>query len=92
MFVWDAVLVDELIRLLGTEAIEAVVAKGDFVSFARFRKQPPPRSRFMHVQLHRFVHTRRGRQLLYADELAEAVAPERVPCPLTGGVVTVDGG
>jgi len=93
LFVWDADLVDGLTRVLGTETIEAVVAaKGDLVSFRRFRKQPPPRGRFVHVQLHGFLHTRGGRQLWYADELAEAVAPERVPCPLTGALVTDDRG
>jgi hypothetical protein len=92
-FVCDADLEDELIRALGTDVVESIVAaEGDLESFRRFQKQPAQRERPLHDQLHRFMGTRSGRTLWYAHVLAEAVALDRVPRPLTGLLDAVDGG
>jgi hypothetical protein len=91
-FVCDADLEDELIRAVGTEAVEEILcAEGDLASFRRFQKQPFQRTRRVHDQLHRFMGTRSGRKLWYAHVLAEAVPTDRVPAPLRGVLDAVDG-
>lgn len=73
-FVCDADLEDELIRALGTTAVEAVVeAQGELNSFRRFQEQPAQRGRSLHAQLHRFMGTRAGRKVRYGSLLTDAV-------------------
>src|ERR1700754_3218544 len=51
-FVCEADLEDELIRAVGTEAVERVLeAEGELASFRRFQDQPAQRGRSAHVQL-----------------------------------------
>lgn len=76
-------LEDELIRALGTDAVEAVIARqGDAATFARFVKQPAQRDRPRAAQLRRFMGTRSGRKWQYAALLADALDLDRVPPPL----------
>jgi hypothetical protein len=82
--VCDADLEDELIRALGIEAVEAVVASlGELASLRRMQRQPAQRDRPHDQQLRRFIGTRGGRKIRYASALVEALDPARVPSPLT---------
>ncbi|GAA4568661.1 hypothetical protein GCM10023176_23510 [Micromonospora coerulea] len=73
-------LEDELIRALGVAAVEQVVeAAGELRSFHRFQRQPAQQDRPLAAQLHRFIGTRSGRKARYADLLADALPPARVP-------------
>jgi hypothetical protein len=76
----DADLEDELIRALGTEAVERVLdAEGDLVSFRRFQDQPAQRGRDLHAQLRRFLGTRAGRKVRYGALLVDALDLDHVP-------------
>ncbi len=76
----DADLEDELIRALGTAAVERVLdAEGELVSFRRFQDQPAQRGRDLHPQLHRFLGTRAGRKVRYGALLVDALELDRVP-------------
>ena len=82
-FACVADLEDELIRALGTEAVEHVMAaRGDLKSFRIFQNQPAQRDRTISQQLHRFIGTTSGRKAQYARALVDAVDLERVPGPL----------
>ena len=82
-FVCVADLEDELIRALGTEAVENVIDTGaDLKSFRTFQNQPAQRERTVEQQLHRFLGTISGRKAQYAHRLVDAVALDRVPQPL----------
>ena len=77
-------LEDELIRALGTEAVEAVVAaEGELAAFRTMQRQPAQRDRHLAAQLRRFLGTRSGRKVRYGTLLVEAaVDAARVPEPL----------
>jgi hypothetical protein len=76
----DADLEDELIRALGTAAVERVLdAAGELVSFRRFQDQPAQRGRDLHAQLRRFLGTRSGRKVRYGALLVDALELDRVP-------------
>ena len=76
-------LEDELIRCLGTAAVEQVLdAHGDLRSFRIFQKQPAQHGRTAHQQLRRFMGTRSGRKIHYGRWLAEALDLDCVPRPL----------
>ncbi|MFF3290432.1 TOPRIM nucleotidyl transferase/hydrolase domain-containing protein [Streptomyces sp. NPDC003023] len=78
-------LEDELIRALGTDAVEEVLAsQGDLRSFRTFQKQPAQRERDVDRQLRRFLGTMRGRKIHYGRTLVEALGPEATPQPLLG--------
>ena len=82
-FVCDADLEDELIRSLGTAAVEQVIAaEGELASFRILQKQPAQRERAVHQQLRRFIGTRSGRKIRYARLLVEALDAAGVPRPL----------
>jgi hypothetical protein len=82
-YVCDADLEDELIRALGIEAVEAVVASlGELASFRTMQQQPAQRHRRRDQQLRRFMGTRGGRKIRYASALVDALDPARVPLPL----------
>lgn len=82
-FVCDADLEDELIRALGTPAVERVVAaQGELGSFRLFQRQPAQQGRSTRAQLHRFLGTRSGRKSHYARELVRALDLDRVPAAL----------
>jgi hypothetical protein len=82
-FVCTADLEDELIRALGTDAVERVIeAQGDLRSFRVFQRQPAQQGRSPQRQLRRFMGTRSGRKSQYARLLVGALEPSRVPRPL----------
>ena len=79
-FVCDADLEDELIRALGTAAVQAVLdAQGELDSFRRFQEQPAQRERSLHAQLRRFMGTRARRKIRYGSLLTDAIDLARVP-------------
>jgi hypothetical protein len=76
-------LEDELLRAVGLEAAQQVVAaEGEIGAFRRFQAQPAQRGRALHAQLKRFLGTRSGRKIRYGSLLAEALPLEHVPPPL----------
>jgi hypothetical protein len=76
-------LEDELIRALGTAAVESLLEMQDELrSFRRFQRQPAQQGRDTHSQLKRFMGTRAGRKIRYGSLLVAALAPDRVPLPL----------
>jgi hypothetical protein len=84
-FVCVADLEDELIRCLGADSVEGVVAnQGELGSFRIFQNQPAQRDRPREAQLRRFLGTRSGRKIFYARLLVEALDLSRVPRPLDG--------
>jgi hypothetical protein len=82
-YVCAADLEDELIRALGTGAVERVIeAQGELRSFRVFQRQPAQQGQSPQRQLHRFMGTRSGRKSQYARLLADALGPGSVPRPL----------
>ena len=78
-------LEDELIRALGSAAIEAVIeSEGDLGSFRTFQKQPAWRGQLVEAQLRRYLGSADRRKLRYARLLVEALDLDRVPRPLDG--------
>jgi hypothetical protein len=87
-FVCVADLEDELIRALGTDRVEDVVAAaGELGSFRTLQKQVAQRGRGTEAQLHRFLGSGSGRKIRYARLLVEALDADAIPRPL---VATVD--
>jgi hypothetical protein len=79
-YVCTADLEDELIRAVGTAAVERILqTQGELRSFRVFQQQPAQRRRNTAGQLHRFMGTRSGRKSHYARLLAAALDPARPP-------------
>jgi len=73
-------LEDELVRALGSAAVQRVVeSQGELGSFRTFQKQPAKRGLSLEEQLWRFMWNRKIR---YAPLLVEALDLSRVPRPL----------
>jgi hypothetical protein len=90
-FVCDVDLEDELIRSLGTQAVEAILdARGDLGSFRTLQKQPAWRGRAVEEQLRRFMGSGGSRKIVYASVLVEALDLARVPQPLDGVLAHVE--
>lgn len=84
-FVCTLDLEDELIRALGTEAVERIIgAQGELTSLRTLQRQPAQRSRSTQDQLRRFMSGRSGNKHRYARLLAGTVDLARVPWPLDG--------
>jgi hypothetical protein len=82
-YVCVADLEDELIRSLGADRVEAVIAEqGDLPSLRTFQQQPFQRERARHQQLRRFMGVRSGRKAQYSRALVEGLDLQRVPRPL----------
>ena len=76
-------LEDELIRALGTDAVEEVVdAQGELGSFRTLQKQAAWRGRATDEQLRRFMGSGGRRKIRYARLLVEALDLTQVPRPL----------
>jgi hypothetical protein len=76
-------LEDELIRSLGSAAVERVIAaQQELGSFRTLQKQPAQRDRTHEAQLRRFMGSRGGRKVLYARLLVDALDLASVPRPL----------
>lgn len=79
-FVCDADLEDELIRALGTSAVERVIeSEGELGSFRRFQLQPFQQAQDDRAQLRRFMGTRAGRKVRYGALLVAALALDQMP-------------
>jgi hypothetical protein len=77
-------LEDELIRALGADVVEQVVAaQGELGSFRTLQKQGPWRGRPVEEQLRRFMGSGGSRKVRYARLLVEALDLARAPRPLT---------
>jgi hypothetical protein len=71
-------LEDELLRALGTAAVEHIVdQQGDLPAFRVFQQQPTQQQRSLHEQLHRFIGGRR--KIEYAPVLVGALNLTTVP-------------
>jgi hypothetical protein len=82
-FACVADLEDELIRALGVDAVEDVVAaQGDLGSFRTLQKQPAWQGRATEEQLRRFMGSGGRRKIRYARLLVEALDLTQVPRPL----------
>jgi predicted ATP-dependent endonuclease of OLD family len=81
-YVCDRDLEDELVRALGVEAVERVIAEqGDLHSLETLRKQPYHRDGDRHDQLRRFLTSQSGRKR-YIPLLVDALPPGAEPRPL----------
>jgi hypothetical protein len=84
-YVCEADLEDELIRALGTSAVEAIIeTQREHVAFRSFQRQPAQRGRPLEAQLRRFMGTLSGRKIRYGHLMVEALDISRVPPPLDG--------
>jgi OLD-like protein len=82
-FVCVADLEDELIRALGTDAVEQVVAaQGELGAFRTLQKQSAQQGRTTEAQLRRFLGSRGGRKIRYGPLLVDALDLTKVPRPL----------
>jgi hypothetical protein len=76
-------LEDELIRALGADAVEEIIAShGDLGPFRTLQKQAPWLGRPKDEQLRRFMGSGGRRKIRYARFLVEALEPDQVPRPL----------
>lgn len=90
VFVCDPDLEAEFVRALGADGVEAVIAQqGELGSFRRLQQQPFQRTQPLDRQLARFFGGRSGNKARYARLLAEAVALDRLPSPLSGLLTAV---
>jgi hypothetical protein len=77
-------LEDELIRALGAERVQEVIAEqGDLDTFRNFQNQLFWRGRPVEAQLRRWLQNG-GRRHRYPPHLIQAMEPEEIPRPLTG--------
>lgn len=84
-FVCDRDLEDELIRAVGPDALETVLAEqGDLGSFRTLQKQAAWRDAPFADQVRRFLGAGAGRKLRYARLLVRALDLDRQPRPLQG--------
>jgi hypothetical protein len=82
-YVCEVDLEDELIRVLGTAQVEAIVdGEGELGSFRTLQKQPEWRGRATHDQLRRFLGSGGSRKIRYASLLVDALDLAKVPRPL----------
>ena len=89
-YVCDADLEDELIRALGADTVEEVVAAhGDLGPFRTLQKQPAWLGRPKAEQLRRFMGSGGRRKIRYARFLVEALDLGGVPRPLDGVLAAV---
>jgi hypothetical protein len=83
VFVCDVDLEDELIRALGTDAVEEVLAAhGDLRAFRTLQKQAAWNGRPTNEQLRRFMGSGGRRKIRYARFLIDALDLSQVPRPL----------
>jgi hypothetical protein len=81
-YVCDVDLEDELVRAVGVERVEEIIAaQGELHSFRTLQKQPFQRTRTLEQQLRVFLGNRKIR---YAPLLVDALDLSRVPPPLDG--------
>ena len=90
VFVCRADLEDELVRAVGPERAEAVLAaQGDLDTFRSFQNQPFWRGRPVEAQLRRWLQASDRRGKRYPPLLLDALEPEEIPAPLAGVLSSV---
>jgi len=83
-------LEDELIRAAGPALVQEVfAAHGDLTAFRTIQRQPAWRGKDEAAQLRRFLGAGAQRKSRYARLLTEAIAPDRMPSPLTALLASV---
>ena len=83
-YVCTADLEDELIRAVGSDRVENVVAaQRELETFRSFQNQPAWRGRPVEAQLRRWLQNG-GRYLRYPPLLVQAMEPSEIPRPLVG--------
>lgn len=92
-FVCERDLEEEIIRALGPEVVEEVLADLRLIDrFRTFQRQPEWRGRPVGDQLRRFAGVASGRKSLLAGALTERLTPENVPRPLAALIDLVERG
>ena len=82
-FVCERDLEEEVIRALGPETAEEVLADVRLLGrFRTFQRQPEWRDRPLDEQLRRFTGVASGRKVLLAERFAELLTPANTPRPL----------
>lgn len=77
-------LEDELIRALGPDRVQEVIAlQGELETFRNFQNQLFWREKPVEAQLRRWLQNG-GRYLCYPPLLVEALEPDEIPWPLAG--------
>jgi len=90
VFVCTADLEDELVRALGPERVEVVLAEqGDLETFRNFQNQPFWRGRAIQAQLRRWLQASDNRGKRYPPLLVGALEPAEIPPPLAGVLAAV---
>ena len=83
-YVCEADLEDELIRAVGADRVQDVVAaQGELETFRNFQNQLFWREKPVEAQLRRWLQNG-GRYLRYPPLLVEALEPNEIPRPLVG--------
>jgi hypothetical protein len=83
-------LEDELIRALGPDRVQEVVAaQGELETFRSFQQQLAWRGRPVDRQLHRWLKAANRRNKRYPPLLIDALEPEQIPLPLAGVLAAV---
>ncbi len=82
----------ELLRALGVESVQAVIAAaGDLRTFQKFQYQPAQRQRSLEAQLDRWLRSIASRYKRYLPLLVDALDLERVPRPFDEVLARPDG-
>jgi hypothetical protein len=90
-FACDPDLEGELIRALGGERVEALLAEhGELARFRTFQRQPAQRTRPLEAQLRRFMGTHSGRKAQFAPILVRSLDASRIPAGLGALVAAID--
>ncbi|WP_448006619.1 TOPRIM nucleotidyl transferase/hydrolase domain-containing protein [Agromyces bauzanensis] len=83
-FACDPDLEGELIRALGSEQVEELLAEhGELARFRSFQQQPAQRAKTVDAQLRRFMGTHSGRKARFAPILVGALEDGRIPAALS---------
>ena len=83
-FACDPDLEGELIRALGVDRVEELLAEhGELARFRGFQQQPAQRAKATDAQLRRFMGTQAGRKARFAPILVQALEEPRIPPALS---------
>lgn len=92
-FACEPDLEGELIRALGTDRVEQLLAEhGELARFRGFQQQPAQRARPTDAQLRRFMGTHSGRKARFAPILVGALEESRIPVALAALVAAIGAG
>ena len=86
----DADLEDELLRALGPDAVDVVIAEAGEAHSLRLLTGMPAQRGWSRTELHRrFLGSRSGRKARYAALFVDALEPDAVPAPLSAVLARV---